>query len=79
LGLGKLLCLEDSYILFSLQIVANLSGCAAVNSETLMCCLRGKNEAEMLAINKVGKMAWLGRWQIARCVIGSPHYYEQIT
>uniref|UniRef100_UPI003F778664 Pyrethroid hydrolase Ces2e n=1 Tax=Mus musculus TaxID=10090 RepID=UPI003F778664 len=38
------------------RIVANLSGCAAVNSETLMCCLRGKNEAEMLAINKVFKI-----------------------
>uniref|UniRef100_A0A8C6MNG6 Carboxylic ester hydrolase n=1 Tax=Mus spicilegus TaxID=10103 RepID=A0A8C6MNG6_MUSSI len=38
------------------RIVANLSGCAAVNSETLMRCLRGKNEAEMLAINKVFKI-----------------------
>lgn len=60
LGLGKLLCLEDSFILFSLQVVANLSGCAAVDSETLMQCLRGKSEAEILDINKVGRMVWLG-------------------
>ncbi|GAB1293547.1 Pyrethroid hydrolase Ces2e [Apodemus speciosus] len=50
------------------RIVANLSGCAAVNSETLVHCLRGKTEAEILAINKVGRVVWLGRWQIARCV-----------
>ena len=61
LGLGKLLCLKDSFFLFSLQIVANLSGCAAVNSETLVHCLRGKTEAEILAINKVGRIVCLGR------------------
>ncbi|XP_052022977.1 pyrethroid hydrolase Ces2e [Apodemus sylvaticus] len=38
------------------RIVANLSGCAAVNSETLVHCLRGKTEAEILAINKVFKI-----------------------
>ncbi|XP_021075735.1 pyrethroid hydrolase Ces2e [Mus pahari] len=38
------------------RIVANLSGCAAVNSETLMHCLRGKSEAEILDINKVFKV-----------------------
>ncbi|XP_040592504.1 pyrethroid hydrolase Ces2e-like [Mesocricetus auratus] len=37
-------------------IVANLSDCAAVNTETLVRCLRGKSEAEILAINKVFKM-----------------------
>ncbi|XP_051025152.1 pyrethroid hydrolase Ces2e-like [Acomys russatus] len=38
------------------RIVANLSGCAAVNSETLVHCLRGKSEAEILDINKVFKI-----------------------
>ncbi|EDL87211.1 rCG39017, partial [Rattus norvegicus] len=38
------------------RIVANLSGCAAVDSETLMQCLRGKSEAEILDINKVFKI-----------------------
>ncbi|XP_040592499.1 pyrethroid hydrolase Ces2e-like [Mesocricetus auratus] len=37
-------------------IVANLSDCAAVNTETLVSCLRGKSEAEILAINKVFKI-----------------------
>ncbi|CAO2610077.1 Acylcarnitine hydrolase, partial [Lemmus lemmus] len=37
-------------------IVANLSDCAAVNTETLVRCLRGKSEAEILAINKVFKV-----------------------
>ncbi|XP_042133464.1 pyrethroid hydrolase Ces2e-like [Peromyscus maniculatus bairdii] len=32
--------------------VANLSGCATLNSEVLVHCLRGKSEAEILAINK---------------------------
>nr|XP_021482790.1 pyrethroid hydrolase Ces2e-like [Meriones unguiculatus] len=36
--------------------VANLSGCAAVNSESLVHCLRSKSEAEILAINKVFKI-----------------------
>ncbi|XP_055477343.1 pyrethroid hydrolase Ces2e-like [Psammomys obesus] len=36
--------------------VANLSGCAAVNSESLVHCLRSKSEAEILAINKVFKV-----------------------
>ncbi|XP_028617151.1 pyrethroid hydrolase Ces2e-like, partial [Grammomys surdaster] len=56
LGLEEFLCLEDSFILFSLQIVANLSGCKAVNSEALLSCLRGKSEAEILEINKVFKI-----------------------
>ncbi|XP_051025143.1 pyrethroid hydrolase Ces2e-like isoform X2 [Acomys russatus] len=34
-------------------MVANLSACAASNSEALVRCLRGKSEAEILAINKV--------------------------
>ncbi|XP_021488549.1 acylcarnitine hydrolase-like [Meriones unguiculatus] len=33
--------------------VANLSGCETSNSEALVRCLRGKSEAEILAINKV--------------------------
>ncbi|XP_057610155.1 pyrethroid hydrolase Ces2e-like isoform X2 [Chionomys nivalis] len=37
-------------------IVANLSDCAAVDTETLVRCLRGKSEAEILAINKVFKV-----------------------
>nr|XP_048293151.1 acylcarnitine hydrolase-like isoform X5 [Myodes glareolus] len=36
--------------------VANLSDCAAVDTETLVRCLRGKSEAEILAINKVFKI-----------------------
>ncbi|XP_041505906.1 pyrethroid hydrolase Ces2e-like isoform X1 [Microtus oregoni] len=36
--------------------VANLSDCAAVDTETLVRCLRGKSEAEILAINKVFKV-----------------------
>ncbi|XP_036044846.1 pyrethroid hydrolase Ces2e-like isoform X2 [Onychomys torridus] len=40
----------------NLPIVANLSDCAAVNTETLVRCLRGKDEAEILAINKVFKV-----------------------
>ncbi|CAO2610282.1 Acylcarnitine hydrolase [Lemmus lemmus] len=35
------------------QTVANLSGCEAMDSEALVHCLRGKSEAEVLAINKV--------------------------
>ncbi|XP_031196982.1 pyrethroid hydrolase Ces2e [Mastomys coucha] len=38
------------------RIVANLSGCTDMNSETLMRCLRSKSEAEILAINKVFKI-----------------------
>ncbi|ERE78109.1 liver carboxylesterase-like isoform 1 [Cricetulus griseus] len=37
-------------------IVANLSDCGAVNTETLVSCLRGKSEAEILDINKVFKI-----------------------
>ncbi|XP_057609737.1 pyrethroid hydrolase Ces2e-like isoform X4 [Chionomys nivalis] len=40
----------------NLPIVANLSDCAAVDTETLVRCLRGKSEAEILAINKVFKV-----------------------
>ncbi|XP_029336733.1 acylcarnitine hydrolase-like isoform X2 [Mus caroli] len=36
--------------------VAKLSGCEAMYSEALVRCLRGKSEAEILAINKVFKM-----------------------
>ncbi|XP_051025148.1 acylcarnitine hydrolase-like isoform X4 [Acomys russatus] len=39
----------------SLPTVANLSGCGAKDSETLVRCLRGKSEAEILTINKVFK------------------------
>ncbi|XP_059120181.1 acylcarnitine hydrolase-like isoform X2 [Peromyscus eremicus] len=35
------------------QVMANLSGCEAMNSEALVHCLRGKSEAEILVINKV--------------------------
>ncbi|XP_029422322.1 pyrethroid hydrolase Ces2e-like [Nannospalax galili] len=38
------------------RIVANLSRCEAVDSEDLVHCLRGKNEEEILAINKVFKV-----------------------
>ncbi|XP_017656889.1 acylcarnitine hydrolase-like [Nannospalax galili] len=38
------------------MMVANLSGCEAVDSEALVCCLRGKSEEEILAINKVFKI-----------------------
>nr|XP_042133467.1 pyrethroid hydrolase Ces2e-like [Peromyscus maniculatus bairdii] len=38
------------------QMVVHLSDCAAVNTETLVRCLRGKDEAEILAINKVFKV-----------------------
>ncbi|KAL6055278.1 hypothetical protein STEG23_007298 [Scotinomys teguina] len=37
-------------------MVANLSDCGAVNTETMVRCLRGKDEAEILAINKVFKV-----------------------
>ncbi|XP_059118572.1 acylcarnitine hydrolase-like isoform X1 [Peromyscus eremicus] len=37
-------------------MVANSSGCEAVDSETLVHCLRNKSEEEILAINKVFKM-----------------------
>ncbi|KAL6030739.1 hypothetical protein STEG23_004758 [Scotinomys teguina] len=37
------------------SMVANLSDCGAVNTETMVRCLRGKDEAEILAINKVFK------------------------
>ncbi|XP_041505910.1 pyrethroid hydrolase Ces2e-like isoform X5 [Microtus oregoni] len=40
----------------NLPTVANLSDCAAVDTETLVRCLRGKSEAEILAINKVFKV-----------------------
>ncbi|XP_052585065.1 pyrethroid hydrolase Ces2e-like isoform X4 [Peromyscus californicus insignis] len=36
----------------NLPTVENLSGCATLNSEALVHCLRGKSEAEILAINK---------------------------
>ena len=36
--------------------VAKLSGCEAMDSQALVRCLRGKSEAEILAINKVFKM-----------------------
>ncbi|CAH7072971.1 acylcarnitine hydrolase [Phodopus roborovskii] len=36
--------------------VANLSGCETMDSEALVHCLRGKNEAEILDINKVFKI-----------------------
>nr|XP_048287111.1 pyrethroid hydrolase Ces2e-like isoform X2 [Myodes glareolus] len=36
--------------------VANLSDCAAVDTEMLVRCLRGKSEAEILAINKIFKV-----------------------
>ncbi|XP_051057515.1 acylcarnitine hydrolase [Phodopus roborovskii] len=35
------------------QTVANLSGCETMDSEALVHCLRAKNEAEILVINKV--------------------------
>ncbi|XP_051024802.1 acylcarnitine hydrolase-like [Acomys russatus] len=38
------------------QTVANLSGCGAKDSETLVHCLRGKSEAEILAISKAFMM-----------------------
>ncbi|XP_040838503.1 cocaine esterase-like isoform X3 [Ochotona curzoniae] len=37
-------------------VVANLSGCAQVDSETLVGCLRAKSEEEMLEISKAFKM-----------------------
>ncbi|XP_059118584.1 acylcarnitine hydrolase-like isoform X3 [Peromyscus eremicus] len=40
----------------NLPTVVNLSDCAAVNTESLVRCLRGKDEAEILAINKVFKV-----------------------
>ncbi|XP_052584891.1 acylcarnitine hydrolase-like isoform X5 [Peromyscus californicus insignis] len=40
----------------NLPMVANSSGCEAVDSETLVHCLRNKSEEEILAINKVFKM-----------------------
>ncbi|XP_041506104.1 acylcarnitine hydrolase-like [Microtus oregoni] len=36
--------------------VASLSGCETMDSETLVHCLRGKSEAEILVINKVFKI-----------------------
>ena len=45
---------------FPLQTVAKLSGCKAMDSEALVRCLRGKSEAEILAINKVGRIVCLG-------------------
>nr|XP_051687076.1 cocaine esterase-like [Oryctolagus cuniculus] len=39
-----------------LQVVANLSGCGQVDSETLVCCLRAKSEEDMLAITQVFKV-----------------------
>ncbi|CAH7072877.1 pyrethroid hydrolase Ces2e [Phodopus roborovskii] len=37
-------------------IVANLSDCPTVNTETLVSCLRSKSESEILAINKAFKI-----------------------
>jgi carboxylesterase 2 len=45
---------------FLLQTVAKLSGCEAMDSQALVRCLRGKSEAEILAINKVGRIVCLG-------------------
>lgn len=39
--------------LFLLQMVANMSGCETMESEALVHCLKGKSEAEILALNKV--------------------------
>lgn len=49
-----------NYCLFHLQTVANLSGCEPKNSEALVHCLRDKSKAEILAINQVGRIVWLG-------------------
>ena len=49
-------------LLFPLQTVAKLSGCEAMDSEALVYCLRGKSEAEILAINKVGRIVCLGEF-----------------
>ncbi|XP_021025630.1 acylcarnitine hydrolase-like isoform X1 [Mus caroli] len=43
--------IADTSEMFS-TTVAKLSGCEAMDSETLMRCLRGKSEEEILAINK---------------------------
>ena len=51
---------NSSPCLFPLQTVAKLSGCEAMDSKTLVHCLRGKSEAEILAINKVGRIVCLG-------------------
>ncbi|KAH0520551.1 Pyrethroid hydrolase Ces2e [Microtus ochrogaster] len=56
------------------SIVANLSDCVAVDTETLVRCLRGKSEAEILAINKV----WLGRWQVASIDFNAPQFFKVI-
>ncbi|XP_036044844.1 acylcarnitine hydrolase-like isoform X5 [Onychomys torridus] len=39
----------------NLPTVANMSGCETTDSENLVHCLRGKSDAEILAINKVFK------------------------
>jgi hypothetical protein len=55
-GAGESLLLSEKMsktCLVALQMMANLSTCMQVNSEALVDCLRGKNEEEILAINKV--------------------------
>ncbi|XP_028635125.1 acylcarnitine hydrolase-like isoform X2 [Grammomys surdaster] len=47
--------IADTSEMFS-TTVAKLSGCEVMDSETLVHCLRGKSEAEILAINKVIQM-----------------------
>lgn len=49
--------LSSAHVLPS-QVVANLSGCGQVDSETLVGCLRAKSEEEMLEISKVGPVHW---------------------
>ncbi|XP_035297327.1 acylcarnitine hydrolase isoform X3 [Cricetulus griseus] len=40
----------------NLPMVANMSGCETMESEALVHCLKGKSEAEILALNKVFKI-----------------------
>ena len=40
--------------------MVNLSGCKARDPEAMVFCLRDKSEEEILAINQVGKIVWLG-------------------
>lgn len=40
-------------LLTPLQMVSSLSGCKKVDLETMVNCLQGKSEEEILAINKV--------------------------
>uniref|UniRef100_G1T6L1 Carboxylesterase type B domain-containing protein n=1 Tax=Oryctolagus cuniculus TaxID=9986 RepID=G1T6L1_RABIT len=56
-------------------VVANLSGCGQVDSETLVRCLRAKSEEEMLAITQVGPLGG-GQSLPAQTPRGAHHWFK---